>query len=85
MAKVIGVITADISISSMQDMISKVELSKGGNALLISKEGMYMAGKDKEAIMQKNIIEDVDTIYNKSGIAKELISGRFILYNKRRH
>ena len=73
-SKVIGVITADIDITSMQEMISNVELSKGGSALLISKEGLYMAGNDKDAIMKNNIITDETNMLNK--VSSEIVSGK---------
>lgn len=58
----------------MQEMISNVELSKGGSALLISKEGLYMAGNDKDAIMKNNIITDETNMLNK--VSSEIVSGK---------
>ena len=73
-SSVIGVVTADIDITSIQEMISKVELSKGGSALLISKEGLYMAGINKDAIMKSNIVSDTSNMFNAA--SSEIISGK---------
>ena len=73
-SKAIGVVRADIDLSSIQNMISKIELSKGGSALLISEEGLYMAGIKKDAIMKNNIAKNENTMFYK--ISDKILSGK---------
>ena len=70
---VIGVVTADIDLTSIQKMVADVELAKGGSALLISKEGLYMAGINKDAIMKNNIVEDETTLFH--SVSGDILSG----------
>ena len=48
-------------------------IAKGGSALLISKEGLYMAGINKDAIMKNNIVEDETTLFH--SVSGDILSG----------
>lgn len=73
----IGVVSADINLDSIQNLISETKVGKSGYAFLISSDGTYISDKNKEKIMKENILEDS----NKS-LAKV---GKKILETKKGH
>lgn len=50
-----GVVTADMSLSRLQDAISSVKLFETGYAFLISRTGLFITHKKKRAIMRESI------------------------------
>ncbi len=54
--KFIGVTTADIDLSTLQNNIKNMEIGKEGRAFLIDKSGLYVA--DESKIMKTNIKDD---------------------------
>jgi methyl-accepting chemotaxis protein len=54
----IGVTTADINLSTLQDNIKNMEIGNEGRAFLIDKNGLYIADKDESKIMKTNIKDD---------------------------
>lgn len=68
----LGVITIDVEITSIQDLINQIRIGEGGRVQLLTKEGLYIAHTDAEKEMKQNITEDS----NKSVIdmGKEMIN-----------
>ncbi len=56
--KFLGAATGDIDITSLQKEIGQVKVGEKGKAILLSNEGLYMAGVDASEIMKTNIIKD---------------------------
>lgn len=58
----LGVATADIDITSMQENISEIKIGENGRVVLIDNEGYYLAGADIDAnkITKSKITEDED-------------------------
>lgn len=56
--KFIGVTTADIDLSTLQNNIKNMEIGKEGRAFLIDKSGLYVADVDESKIMKTNIKDD---------------------------
>lgn len=56
--KFIGVTTADIDLSEMQQMILALETVDGEKAFLIDQNGTYIADKDTEKLLKSNIKEE---------------------------
>jgi len=54
----IGVTTADIDLSTLQNNIKNMEIGKEGRAFLIDKSGLYVADADESKIMKTNIKDD---------------------------
>lgn len=54
----LGVATADIDLTQMQQMILSLEVSSGGEAFLIDQSGVYIADKDSEKLLSANILDD---------------------------
>ncbi len=50
-----GVVTADMSLSRLQDAISSVKLFETGYAFLISRTGLFVTHRNKPAIMRESI------------------------------
>ncbi|MGN9160860.1 methyl-accepting chemotaxis protein [Clostridium sulfidigenes] len=56
--KFIGVTTADIDLSTLQNNIKNMEIGTEGRAFLIDKSGLYVADVDESKIMKINIKDD---------------------------
>lgn len=54
----LGVTTADISLTTIQEMIKNIKAGEQGRAFLIDNNGTYIADKDEKKIMNKKIIEE---------------------------
>ena len=54
----IGVATADINLTTLQDNIKNMKIGNKGRAFLIDKNGLYIADSDESKIMKTNIMED---------------------------
>ncbi|MEG1256205.1 methyl-accepting chemotaxis protein [Clostridium sp.] len=54
----IGVTTADINLSTLQDNIKNMQIGEKGRAFLIDKSGLYIADADESKIMKTNIKDD---------------------------
>ncbi|WP_027631428.1 methyl-accepting chemotaxis protein [Clostridium hydrogeniformans] len=62
-----GVATSDIGLSTIQSMIEEVRIGDTGRAFLIDSSGVYIADKDKDKIMNKNINEEKNESLKKLG------------------
>lgn len=56
--KFIGVTTADIDLSTLQNGIKNMKIGNQGRAFLIDKNGLYVADEDESKIMKTNIKDD---------------------------
>lgn len=54
----LGVVTSDISLSTIQDMIKNIKVGNNGRAFLIDNTGLYIADKDEKKNMTKKITEE---------------------------
>lgn len=54
----LGVTTADINLTSLQEIINKLSFGKTGSAFLITEDGTYIAGVQADQIMKLKIGED---------------------------
>lgn len=72
--KFIGTATADVNLTSIQTIISSIKMGRNGGAILIDKDGKYIAGTGikSESILNKKIGEDSNA--GLKAIAKDLIS-----------
>lgn len=69
--KFLGVATADIDITSIQENISEIKIGKNGRVVLIDNQGTYLAGADidKNKIIKSKITEDEDEGFKSLGQA----------------
>lgn len=49
--KFLGVTTADIDLTRIQKMIKEIKIGQTGKAVLVDKDGTYIAGSDSSKIM----------------------------------
>lgn len=56
--KFIGVSTADINLTTLQNNIKNMKVGNNGRAFLIDKDGLYIADADESKIMKTNIKDD---------------------------
>lgn len=70
--KFMGVTTADINLSKLQEMVNKLSASKTGKSFLLDKNGLYISDKDKSKIMKVNISNDSDK--DLANLGKSIIS-----------
>ena len=69
-SKYIGCVTVDMELSSINDFISSFKVGKAGNAMLLSSQGVYIAGVDEETLQTANkITEDSNASLAKAGSA----------------
>ncbi|WP_346937867.1 methyl-accepting chemotaxis protein [uncultured Clostridium sp.] len=54
----IGVTTADIDLSTLQNSVKNMKVGNEGRAFLIDKNGLYIADEDESKIMNTNIKDD---------------------------
>lgn len=54
--KFLGVVTVDISLDTIQDMVNSIQVGKRGTAFMITGEGVYMTNKDVTKIQSENYI-----------------------------
>ena len=58
----IGVITVDIDLTSIQDIVKSIQIGTSGQAMMITGSGTYMSCEDNEKVeTQLNIAEDENT------------------------
>ncbi len=72
-----GVVTADISLDWLVDIISQVTIYQSGYAFLISQNGVFVTHPDKNLIMQESIFSIADSVGDMElgEIGKDMISG----------
>jgi len=56
--KFIGVTTADIDLSTLQNGVKNMKIGNQGRAFLIDKNGLYIADEDESKVMKTNIKDD---------------------------
>lgn len=72
--KFIGVVSADINLSTLQKNIENMKIGGNGRAFLIDKNGTYIADKNKDKIMKVNIKEDENSTL--SALADTIINNK---------
>jgi len=70
-----GVVTADMSLDSLVDIISRISIYKSGYAFLISQNGVFVAHPDRKLIMRESIF----TLAESAGDAELRKIGRNML------
>lgn len=56
--ELLGATTGDIDLSNIQKMINDIKVGDSGRAILVDKNGLYMAGADDSKIMKTKVSED---------------------------
>lgn len=67
---VVGVVSADYDLTTIQNIISQVELEDSGFAFLLDTNGRFIAHKDSDKVMKQTINDDEEL----SGIANDILS-----------
>ncbi len=68
-----GVVTGDIDLSSLQQMISEIKVGETGRAFLVDRDGLYIADADAEKAMSVNLREDPNT--SLAALSESILSG----------
>jgi sigma-B regulation protein RsbU (phosphoserine phosphatase) len=80
-----GIVTVDIDLSWLSDVIDSLNIINGGYAYLLSKRGTFLSHPDKSLIMNESIFSLADEYDDEAlrNIGREMISGKsgFIRYN----
>ena len=71
--KFIGVISVDIGISSIQNLVNEIKVGESGAAQLIDPNGKYITHNDSDKIMKTSIKDDSDT--NMAELGKNMFKG----------
>ncbi|ASW42387.1 methyl-accepting chemotaxis protein [Clostridium isatidis] len=70
----IGVTTADIDLSTIQEKIKGIKVGENGKGFLIDKEGLFIASQYEEKIMNNNIKNDPNS--SLASIAETILSSK---------
>lgn len=71
--KFIGAITADINITSIQELIGNITIGKNGSVMLLTSDGQYINNKDSSKVLNsKTIVNDENS--SLSSLGKEILS-----------
>ena len=70
----IGVTTADIDLSTLQNSVKNMKVGNGGRAFLIDKNGLYIADEDESKIMKTNIKGDENSTL--SALGEKMLSDK---------
>lgn len=62
----LGVVTCDVSLAWLSDLLSKVSLGPGGYAFLISADGTYISHPNKNLILKENIFSRAEALCDPS-------------------
>lgn len=75
--KVVGIVTADISLSWLQDIVSSIKIANTGYGFLISKDGRIITYPDKKFVMNETIFDIAEAANDLKlrGIGKRMING----------
>lgn len=65
---VVGVVSADYDLSTIQKLVAEVHIGERGYSFLLDSEGVFISHKDAKKVMKQNIREDE----NLASIAKEV-------------
>lgn len=60
---VIGIVTVDIELTSIQNIVNNIKIGERGKALLLNSEGIYLASSDSEKVMNLNIKDEENTSF----------------------
>ena len=66
---ILGVATADIDLTSIQQMVANIKVGNGGRAILLGKDGTYIYDTDKSKIMKVKIAEETNKSLAELGTA----------------
>jgi sigma-B regulation protein RsbU (phosphoserine phosphatase) len=72
-----GVVTADISLSWLQELVSSITIGESGYAFLVSKQGTYVTYPDKSYIMNETLMSIAGKMDNATleDVAREMQKG----------
>lgn len=65
--KVLGVVTIDMGLTSIQDLANKIDPGKKGIAYLVKADGTYLNNKTASKVMKKKISEESNATFAKAG------------------
>ncbi|MCY6958708.1 methyl-accepting chemotaxis protein [Clostridium brassicae] len=89
--KFLGVVTADMSLDTIQKNIKNIKVGNTGKAMLLAKDGTYLAGVSDKSVMKIKITEDEnksiaklgkEILKNKEGISSFDEEGKNFVYYK---
>ena len=60
--KLLGVLGLDLFITQIGEIVSGKKISQNANTVLINAKGLYLTHKDLDAVMKKNLFDDIPAI-----------------------
>ncbi|WOO37144.1 methyl-accepting chemotaxis protein [Anaerocolumna sp. AGMB13020] len=63
----LGAVTVDMQVSDIQNMINNITIGKKGSVMLLSNDGLYIAGAPEAKILKENIQESENKTLKKIG------------------
>lgn len=71
--KFIGVITVDIEITAIQDLIHNLTIGKAGSAILLTDQGNYITNDDATKVMKEDIIITLEDNKSLAALGEEIL------------
>lgn len=65
--KFIGAVTVDMQVDDIQNLINSITIGKSGSVFLLSKDGLFITGTDKDKILKENIKDTDNATLKKLG------------------
>lgn len=62
-----GVVTGDIDLTSLQQMVNDIKVGETGRAFLVDQTGLYIADHDASKVMNVNLLEDPNQTLSELG------------------
>lgn len=72
--KVLGVVTIDMGLTSIQDLANKIDPGKKGTAYLVKADGTYLNNKTASKVMKKKISEESNSSF--AGAGKKILASK---------
>lgn len=57
----IGVVTVDIEMTSIQELINQIKIGEGGSALLLTDDGLYITNQDAAKVLKEKITDSANS------------------------
>ncbi|OYO67621.1 methyl-accepting chemotaxis protein, partial [Lachnotalea glycerini] len=57
-SKLIGIITVDIELTTIQTIVNEIKIGQNGKAMLLNSDGLYLACADEAKVMNVNIKDE---------------------------
>jgi sigma-B regulation protein RsbU (phosphoserine phosphatase) len=77
--RVVAIVTGDLSLAWLRDLLDRMPLGKGGTAVLLSTKGVFISHPDRKLEMKETIFSFAETLSTPAAVAELKDLGRSML------